>query len=786
MDVAFGASNVFFSGRNLIQLLLFVLAGFFFGAPLWATQEKDPIHFSADKEIWDKKNNKHELFGHAMVRQPGETLMADSIVFDQHSRTLDAHGNCLYVTSEVVIHGEEMHFNLDTRTGTIVSGWVSNDRFTLGGERLNKLGDGRFQTHLGQYSTCKDCAKSWTLQAEDVDMQFEGYAYLSNVTVKVKDAPGLWLPYLILPMKSHRQSGFLFPIFSVSQQNGFAFVQPFFWAINRSADMTLGLGEYTARGTRATWEARYALSPRSGGKFNYYFLRDKTFIDPILNPKGNTIRWAFEANQTQELPFGIEAKLHWVDFSDHYYPIFIGDVPSNGERDMLSTASLSYSSSDLSAYVVGKHIRNLLDTHPDPDLGVRRFDPTTVQLLPGAEVTTNDQLLWEGAFTTGLTLGISNFTRKAGSFDPDTLTLSGTSTVFRPDVDVLREATRVSVTPTIYTALRPWGLASLTPSMKYFGTYYSFHSITQNFYQSYVLFQTDLSTHLERIYETSDPDRPLVKHLIRPFLTYSLIPESWVRQDKEHPFYRQIHRGMNGSVVVGNYFDNTDIVPIDVTQSTVNYYLPLGNTLSYGVTTQLIERKGALDKEGATYSTPLEWTVGSALNMQEYTRPSSSFGPRPLTRIYSNLHGKWRDQVESTTSYFYYPYAEGIRHQLTTSVSYILERSLHQRILSFDRSFNLTYNYGNTVSSLTGGANFSLSDYILPSVNFTYDLIKFEWINTFLGVQFQSPSQCWKFNIGTNYSLQTGSSLQVDASINLTGSGFGGATEIVSQATDSK
>lgn len=745
--------------------MLFLVKGLFFlNSSAWALQQGEPLHFSADKEIWDKKKNQHELIGHALMRQPGETLMADYIVLNQDLRTVDAHGNCVYISSGSVIHAEEVHFNIDTHTGTIVAGRVSNERFTLSGERIQKLGDGRFRAHWGQYSTCKDCPRSWILEAEDVDMQFEGYARLSDVRVKIKDAPSLWFPYLILPMKTRRQSGFLFPVFSVSQQNGLAIVQPFFWSINRSADMTFGLGEYTARGLRATWEGRYALSPRSGGRINYYFLKDKTFDDPVLNPTGNTNRWAFEINQIQELPWNGDAKLHWMGVSDYFYPIFIGDVGSNGAKDLVSTASLSYSSSDLSAYLMGKSIRNLLDTHPSKELGIRRIDPTTVQLLPGAEVTTNDQFLLGLPLVTGLTLGVSHFTRQAGPYDLDT--------------DVLRKATRVSMTPSIYTALRPGGVVSLTPSMKYFGNFYSFHNVTHNLYRSYILFQTDLATQLERIYETSNPEQPLTKHLIRPFLTYSLIPDAWVHQDQDHPFYRQVHRGPDGSVVVGNYFDSVDIVPLDVTQNTVNYYLPLGNTLSYGVTTQLIQRRGRLEAENATYLTPFEWTLGSAINFREYSHPSSASGPRPLTRVYSQLHGNWGGEsakhFESSTSYYYYPYAQGIRHQLTTSATYILERSLHQRILSFDRSLSLTYSYGNAVSSLMGGFNFSLSDYILPTLNFTYDLTKTEWIGTFMGVQFQSPSQCWKFNVGRNYALQTGSSWQLDASINLTGSGFGG------------
>lgn len=213
----------FLQALSVFLVLFFLL----YSKLTFALGEGKPIHFSGDKQVWNRKSNLVELFEHAAVSQFGETLTADYIRLDLNSRVLDARGNCVYVASDSVIWGEEMHFNLDTRTGTVIGGRVSNDHFILRGDRINKLGDGRFQTHWGNYSTCWDCAPSWGLLAEDVDMQTEGYAYLSNVTARLKDAPAFWLPYLVVPMKTRRQTGFLFPPFAASGNNGFQIVLPF-------------------------------------------------------------------------------------------------------------------------------------------------------------------------------------------------------------------------------------------------------------------------------------------------------------------------------------------------------------------------------------------------------------------------------------------------------------------------------------------------------------------------------------------------------------------------------
>ncbi|MCM2279360.1 MAG: LPS assembly protein LptD [Oligoflexia bacterium] len=760
-----------------------------------AIEGASPIHASGDREIWDRKANRVELFGHATVRQPGETLSADHIVLDQNARTLDAYGNCVYIAADSLIHGEEMHFNLETRTGTIIGGRVSSENFTLGGERINKLGERRFQTHWGDYSTCRDCAQSWSLQAQDVDMEIEGYAYLKNVAIKIKDTPAMWVPYLVVPLKTRRQTGFLLPSISLSSKSGVGFLQPFFWATSRSTDMTFSAGQFTERGARFQWEGRYALSPRSYGQINYYYLRDATFTDPGYNPNGSLNRWGLRARQVQELPWGIEAKLDLTEVSDNFYlnQVATGE-PSQADlrqNEMVlgSSLSLDYTTPNLSAIVAAKRYRNLvdLDALGDPDLGVRRFDPYTVQALPTAVVTTNDRFLWGSSVAGGLTLGLSNFVRPAGAFD---LEPGNTTGVPVPGEDPIREATRFSLVPSLYTSYRPWDAFSISPSVKYFGYFYDFRGQMENLYRGYLLFQTDFAAQLEKVFETQDPGRPRVKHLIRPLLTYSYIPRSLVHprstgQGSAHPFVKQAERS-------GYYFDNQDFVPLDMSPSENTsdpssvYFVPLGNSLTMGLRTQVIQRRGGLDDPNATYAIPLDFSAGQAINFHEFGKPE----PRPLSRFVSTLRLNYPDPLVLNAYYEYFPYlaipqASGpiTRHNLSTTMSYVFEQSLHQRILRFDRSFSLGYNrdlLGN--SAITGAINFSLSDYVMPSASASYSLNSRWLIGGAVGLVFQSPSRCWRLSLSIPIRRDAVKGLEHGfeplLQLNLTGTGFDGPNEI--------
>ena len=808
MVVALGATDVPFSKRSVsvrlfrsyfFPLIFFALAASF---DAWAINETSPMHWSGDKTYWDRKTSHVELIGNAQVHQPGETLTADYIVLDLESRTIDAKGHAVYIASGSIIYGEEMHFNLDTRTGSVVWGRVSNDAFTLTGERINKLGPTRFQTHNGEYSTCKDCPHSWTLTGADVDIQMEGYGYFRDVTGKVKDAPLFWMPYLIVPLKTKRQSGLLFPHFGFVNGN-FNFVEPFFWAINRSSDMTIALGNYGSLGTRAEVEGRYNLGGGSSATANYYFLNDATFpvyLGTQHVDGGSTAarRWAVNLSQTQVLPFHVDEKLRVLEVSDNLYPSKIGDIPGGQEAFLTSDLSFSHTTSYASTYVTGRRYRDMLFSDPDP----RKFDPGTVQVFPQAQMKTNDRFLFDGPIAGGVNFGVTNFTRTGRTFDRDQFNQANAS-AFSADAparlgqDPLRKATRMEVTPTLYTTFRPWDVLSVVPSAQFHEYYYSFHQVAPNLSRQYLLLQVDLSTQFERIYDTSPTPDDLkttkVKHLIRPLFTYSMIP--YVHQPGDHPFIEQMNYASNNSFT-GYNFDNEDIVPVDSSGTNSNYFTPQGNALAYGFTTQLIRRRSPLASLSPSYQRSVELQTGQSINFRELRKDSDT--SQPLSRYFALLTLEF-DKWGGGFNYFYYPYGPtggpvgqgSSRNVYSANTYYNFELSKKQRVFAFERSINLNYSYDREATTsqtqnLRAVGAYSLNDYLLPRVTLSYDFVQDRWQEVGASLSVANPSQCWKFDVNVDQAVATNQLTGQPAwdthvgftlSFNLAGTGFGGLTE---------
>ncbi len=773
---------------------------------LGADEKIASIHTSGDRTLYDRNENKVELIGNAAVHQRQESLFADKIIMEVDTKIVHAIGNATFVGNNLIIQAAEMHMNLETRTGTIISGRVSTPELTLSGERINKLGANRFQTHRGEYTTCKDCPQSWVLAAEDVDLQIDGYAYLSNVTVRVVDAPAVWFPYMIVPIKTKRQSGLLFPTFGFTNL-GVTFIQPFFWAINKSLDMTFGAGTIGGRGRRLEWEGRYALND-GAGKANFWHLNDRAFKDYLaktgLGARAGYAndRSALLVEQSQALPFNIEEKLRLIEVSDNLYRSEIGDVPGAGEAFLTSDLSLTHTNDKISSYVSIKRYRNLLseiDIDPTTAGGAtaidpRTVDPTTVQVFPQVLVTTNDRLFFDSKMALGLTLGVTNFAREAGPFDTDSSTALLPGQMFRPGQDPLREATRYQVTPSLYTTYRAWDRVSLVPSVQFKNYYYQFRNINQaevpTLSRNYVLLQMDLSTQLERVFVTSDPEVPKVKHWIRPRLTYSLIPH---RREPDHPFIRQMSFARNNNFS-GYNFDNEDVVPLDTQPSVSNYFDPLGHSLTYGFTTQLVRRRVDPEDQSApaTYQNAVEWTAANTLNIREYKKEDGE--QRPLSRITSTLAINL-DKFSQYVDYYYTPYQPlgngRSRHVYSLGSSYTFAKETRHNILSFERSIygNFAFNRADQQSqtkNARGGFVYSINDYIMPAFGMTYDLLKKRMQEMSSSLVFQSPSECWKLDLGYAQTLCPVRESSRDNtwcgffrfnfSMNLTGSGFGSVT----------
>ena len=208
------------------------------------------------------------------------TIRADWIVYDVELQSIKAKGNVQIDTSDDHLTAKEGTLNLINETGKFTDATIlrKEQSLHLEGKTIEKTGFDTYTIVDGWVITCKlenGQTPPWSFSSSKTDITQGGYAVLKNAMFNIKNVPVLYSPYLIVPVKNTRQTGFLFPEFSQSTNSGFGFNLPFFLNISDSIDTTFYPEYYQKRGFMPGAEFRYVASNSNKGTFTGSYLDDQ-------------------------------------------------------------------------------------------------------------------------------------------------------------------------------------------------------------------------------------------------------------------------------------------------------------------------------------------------------------------------------------------------------------------------------------------------------------------------------------------------------------------------------
>jgi lipopolysaccharide assembly outer membrane protein LptD (OstA) len=256
----------------------------------------------------------------------GQQIFADDLIWNITTGDFEATGNVLLVSPTSRLAAERVVFNTKTGLGTFhtASGSASlgdrgvQDRSMFGslepdimffGEVIEKIGESQYRITNGSFTTCVQPTPRWDVVTGSATIKLEDYAMLRNAVIRVKDVPVFYLPVMYYPIQSDdRATGFLLPTYGTSSVRGQSLSNAFFWAINRSQDLTLMHDWYTSAGQGAGAEYRYMLAPGAEGYLRAYRV-DQNKTDVLQEETSYEVRGAL----AQNLPGGFRARAN-VDY----------------------------------------------------------------------------------------------------------------------------------------------------------------------------------------------------------------------------------------------------------------------------------------------------------------------------------------------------------------------------------------------------------------------------------------------------------------------------------------
>lgn len=204
------------------------------------------------------------------------TMTADEATYNRTNQVLTAKGNVYLVKGGDILWGDSLVMDTETGRAEMENGriFTTQGNFRADGKQIARLGDDNYALRNGGVTTCDAAIPSWKFGASALDVTLEEYATGKSVVFYVKDIPVFYFPYIILPVKRERQSGFLFPEFGASSKRGTFIDIPFYWAISPSQEAAFNLDLQTKRGVGLGANYHYLLSRTSEGALGGYLIYD--------------------------------------------------------------------------------------------------------------------------------------------------------------------------------------------------------------------------------------------------------------------------------------------------------------------------------------------------------------------------------------------------------------------------------------------------------------------------------------------------------------------------------
>jgi LPS-assembly protein len=310
-----------------------LIAGMLMAAAAASAQQLSGCEFSKQWTIERISTNHWKLNGAVEVQCRDSKFYADHVEFFTDTNKLLASGNVVFTSGGSRIAADNMEFDTQKRTGVFynASGTASlgerADRSMFGtqepdayfyGEKLEKLGEDKYRITKGGFTTCVQPTPRWEITSSSVVLNLNDYAVVRNSVLKVKGVPVFYMPLFYYPIQDDdRATGFLLPTYGGSTIRGPSISNAFFWAIDRSQDLTLMHDWFARTGQGMGAEYRYVRGRGSEGNAEWYFLNEhaSTYTDANGIPRTTPGERSYElrTNVMQRLPLNLRARAR-VDY----------------------------------------------------------------------------------------------------------------------------------------------------------------------------------------------------------------------------------------------------------------------------------------------------------------------------------------------------------------------------------------------------------------------------------------------------------------------------------------
>lgn len=514
--------------------------------------EREQLTFAADQIDYYTDTRRLIATGHVVVITPGSHISADKADLDTRNRTglfYNAFGTVSVSTGSNSgargAAGGPGAASAASGGGALFGGQDPIAYFY--GETVERTGPDTYKITRGGFTTCVQPTPRWEAVTSTATMKVDRYAVLRNAVLKVKNVPLLYLPVMYYPIpRDDRATGFLMPLYGHSDYRGQSVSNAFFWAIDRSQDMTFVHDWMPSAGQGYGAEYRMIAGPGTDGQVRLYRLSERATSD-----RDGRSSFDMKAQAIARLPAKLSAKVNVDYFTDvTIQQAYQQDLYNASRQTRRYGGNLSgaWGRDSVSATFDRADMFNgdILDRTAGarPRLSYRR-SPTQIAGLPIYFATS------------------SEFASLMQAEDVNT------------DSEIDYSLSRYDLTPSIQVPFTKLPFLSITSSLAWHNTYYTERfdadgkPTSDPLYRRYLAFQSRIVGPIfSKVFQGATGSGSRYKHVIEPEVTISRTTS----------------------------FDNTAIIKLEN-----NDFVYGGTTrVTYGVTQRLLAKRGDAGKAAGT------------------------------------------------------------------------------------------------------------------------------------------------------------------------------------------
>jgi lipopolysaccharide assembly outer membrane protein LptD (OstA) len=419
------------------------------------------------------------LVGNAEVHQDDVSVFADEIDYFRNEQRAVATGNVVITQGKSRIGADSANFNVETRLGffyhaqgyasmqpprpsssgpgafaapTSIAGQETDVYFF--GDVIEKIGPKKYRISNGGFTTCLQPTPRWNVSAKTIVLNMNHYTLLEQAVLNVKGVPLFYLPILYYPTKdTNRATGFLLPTYGTSSLLGHSIHNSFFWAIDRSQDLTVQHEWFSNVGQALGSEYRYDWGGGSNGSIQTFGLN--AHGDPAATGIPDGLYYTVRGSANQPLPFRMRAQMSVNYFSDlqanQNFNANIGDY-SSGLRQFTGNVAGSWGLYSMAATLA--HAEQFYDQNNSVVTGS----------TPSVTVTRAERPLFAGSQVYFAANGqYAHLVNEIKTIDQTT----------GDPLDINRSVDRFDFSPTIRYPFKKWQFFTVNTTIQWRDTFYT-------------------------------------------------------------------------------------------------------------------------------------------------------------------------------------------------------------------------------------------------------------------------------------------------------------------------